>query len=288
MQGLLTVSKPPSGSGFQARGSGPSSARGPGNLYRPTNPQGAGVQKTSTPPPPIRVRASAAHVDAHGAASYHTPAHRDEGYQGPRSLSVNDSPFQFKFLLPDAVTGAAVGRNGSTVNAIKQQTGTFMQFCRYNSATTYPTERLLIFASPSVASAAAALRVLLDCLAAVPGALERLAPRPGSPELALRIVIPGHCAGAVMGPGGETIKALGARTCFRMLPVAERRVGALLGPAGAHIRALQDVLRVRMGVEDGADLAGVKHVSFWGPVENVDVAMRALSAVIELMPAGRS
>ncbi|RMZ53013.1 hypothetical protein APUTEX25_001132, partial [Auxenochlorella protothecoides] len=328
MQGLLTVSKPPSGSGFQARGSGPSSARGPGNLYRPTNPQGAGVQKTSTPPPPIRVRASAAHVDAHGAASYHTPAHRDEGYQGPRSLSVNDSPFQFKFLLPDAVTGAAVGRNGSTVNAIKQQTGTFMQ-----GATTYPTERLLIFASPSVASAAAALRVLLDCLAAVPGALERLAPRPGSPELALRIVIPGHCAGAVMGPGGETIKALGARcgchaaveprppraafvpfravalaapgpaalaagaaevmdlvtrdpryapgiqavtsTCFRMLPVAERRVGALLGPAGAHIRALQDVLRVRMGVEDGADLAGVKHVSFWGPVENVDVAMRA-------------
>uniref|UniRef100_A0A1D1ZZB9 K Homology domain-containing protein n=1 Tax=Auxenochlorella protothecoides TaxID=3075 RepID=A0A1D1ZZB9_AUXPR len=261
--------------------------------------------------------------------------HRDEGYQGPRSLSVNDSPFQFKFLLPDAVTGAAVGRNGSTVNAIKQQTGTFMQFCRYNSATTYPTERLLIFASPSVASAAAALRVLLDCLAAVPGALERLAPRPGSPELALRIVIPGHCAGAVMGPGGETIKALGARcgchaaveprppraafvpfravalaapgpaalaagaaevmdlvtrdpryapgiqavtsTCFRMLPVAERRVGALLGPAGAHIRALQDVLRVRMGVEDGADLAGVKHVSFWGPVENVDVAMRAVA-----------
>lgn len=51
---------------------------------------------------------------------------RDELVTSPRP-STPDAPFLFKFLVPDAVVGAIMGRSGNHVQAIRAQTGAFIQ-----------------------------------------------------------------------------------------------------------------------------------------------------------------
>ncbi len=48
--------------------------------------------------------------------------------------SINDAGVQFKFLVPSSVVGAVLGRGGSTVAAIKRETGAYVQVRRPRTA----------------------------------------------------------------------------------------------------------------------------------------------------------
>lgn len=52
----------------------------------------------------------------------------DEGPATPRS--INDAPLQLKFVVPNAVAGAVLGRGGATVSRIKAATGCYVQVRR--------------------------------------------------------------------------------------------------------------------------------------------------------------
>ena len=66
--------------------------------------------------------------------------------------------------------GAVLGRGGSTVAAIKRDTGAYVQFTRPGTATNSPKERMMIVAvenRPQLAKAMALIFEVLACAAAL-------------------------------------------------------------------------------------------------------------------------
>jgi hypothetical protein len=87
--------------------------------------------------------------------------------------SINDTGLQFKFLVPASVVGAVLGRGGSTVAAIKRETGAYVQFTRPGTATNTPKERMMIVAVEGVQQLADAVAMVLEAVQAE-GALDKL------------------------------------------------------------------------------------------------------------------
>ena len=126
--------------------------------------------------------------------------------------SINDVGLQFKFLLPASVVGAVLGRGGATVAAIKRETGAYVQFTRPGTATNSPRERMMIVAVENKEQLAGTIGMVLDAIAGE-GAIDKLRTKSfAADKLFIQQVIPAMCAGKVMGPGGEAIKALSERT----------------------------------------------------------------------------
>lgn len=96
---------------------------------------------------------------------------RSDGDRDARS--INDAGLQFKFLVPASVVGAVLGRGGSTVAAIKRETGAYVQFTRPGTATNSPKERMMIVAVERVQQLADAVAMVLDAVAAE-GAMDKL------------------------------------------------------------------------------------------------------------------
>ncbi|KAL4858199.1 Far upstream element-binding protein 3 [Chlorella vulgaris] len=129
-----------------------------------------------------------------------------------QARSINDSGLQFKFLVPAAVVGAVLGRGGSTVAAIKRETGAYVQFTRPGTATNTPRDRMMIVAVESREQLPRAVALMFEAIEAE-GAIDRMRTKQyASDKLFFQQVIPAICAGKVMGPGGEDIKALSERT----------------------------------------------------------------------------
>ena len=117
------------------------------------------------------------------------------------------------------MVGAVLGKGGATVNAIKRDTGAYVQFTRPGTATNSPKDRMMIIAVDSSRGTDAAVQTVVAVvqmvLAAVEaeGALDKLCTKPFAPDrIFLQQVIPANCAGKVMGPGGEDIKMLSQRS----------------------------------------------------------------------------
>ncbi len=126
--------------------------------------------------------------------------------------SINDTGLQFKFLLPAGIAGAVLGRGGGTVAAIKRETGAYVQFTRPGTATNSPRDRMMIVAVERQDQLAPTIGMVLDAVACE-GALDKLRTKSyAQDKLFIQQVIPAQCAGKVMGPGGEAIKALSERT----------------------------------------------------------------------------
>ncbi|KAK2076538.1 hypothetical protein QBZ16_005298 [Prototheca wickerhamii] len=255
----------------------------------------------------------------------------------------------FKLLVPHSLAGLIVGYNGDTIRRINSVTGAVVQLNRPKTDTTSPEDRTLVITADCAESAGHAVSRVLGAITAGGGAVRLAAPAggpapPGS--LMLRVVVPQPCAGAVVGPGGETVKALGARhgvwaaveardpraafhpfrllvlasddpaalaaaaadalsllamdarypaalrhiasTCFRTFSVPTRRVGVLMGARGKHVQALQDMLRVKIGICEAPDASGCKYVSVWGPVRSVEAAVSAMSVAVQVWPEAGS
>lgn len=128
------------------------------------------------------------------------------------SRSINDQGLQFKFLVPAAVVGAVLGRGGATVANIKRESGAYVQFTRPGTATNSPNERMMIVAVERREQLLQAVQMVLQAIESE-GALDKLRTKQFAPEkVFMQQLIPAMCAGKVMGPGGEAIKALGERT----------------------------------------------------------------------------
>lgn len=60
------------------------------------------------------------------------------------------------------VVGAFLGKNGSTVNKVKEQTGVYVQFTKPGTAVNTERDRMLILASDTVEQAKQAITILLQ------------------------------------------------------------------------------------------------------------------------------
>lgn len=63
---------------------------------------------------------------------------------------------------------------------------------------------------------------------------------------------------------------------FKVVQIPEKRAGGLLGPGGTYIKALQDMLKVKMGICEGSK-PGSRYVAVWGPPTNVNVALDVIA-----------
>lgn len=135
------------------------------------------------------------------------PCCRQSPPPSPRR-SINDLKFQIKFIIPNALTGAVMGKGGDNVSRIRDATGAFIQASRTGSAVLSYRDRMITIAGDTPSSAKSAVRMLLQSLKDQ-GVLDRLE-RVGysSGRLFLKQVIPAPCAGKVLGPGGDQIQSI--------------------------------------------------------------------------------
>ncbi|GAB4823052.1 hypothetical protein N2152v2_010098 [Parachlorella kessleri] len=214
MQGVLTAAKLPSGSTLSKVAVQAATSR-------------AGVfaakqQGIVTQPRTLPRSQSAAHVAASAAVAEPSSAQPVAPVTLPPpsrkvKKSINDSTFMFKFIVPDTLVGAFLGRGGGNVNRVKEETGVYVQFTKPGTAVNSERDRMLILAADTVEQGKQAVAMLLDGVAQVDGALTRLRSPQSGERLFFQQVIPAMCAGNIMGPAGETIKGIGFRTGSSLL-----------------------------------------------------------------------
>lgn len=127
---------------------------------------------------------------------------------GSPRRSINNLGFQLKFIVPNSITGAIMGKSGENVTRIRDATGAFIQASRAGSAVLSPRDRMIIVAGDNAKSVKDAVRLLLLTLKDL-NISDRLE-RSGYPigRLFLKQVIPAPCAGKVLGPGGDQIQSI--------------------------------------------------------------------------------
>ena len=132
---------------------------------------------------------------------------RQSSPESPRR-SINDLKFQLKFIIPNALTGAVMGKGGENVSEIRDVTGAFIQASRTGSAVLSYRDRMITVAGDTPDSVKAAVRMLLQSLKnqGVADRLERINYSAG--RMFLRQVIPAPCAGKILGPGGDQIQSI--------------------------------------------------------------------------------
>ena len=147
----------------------------------------------------------------------------------PTTRTINDSQLQIKFVLPNAVAGAVLGKGGATVTAIKAKTSCYVQLTRAGTAVADSRERMLIIAGDSVAAIKDAVAMVLEAIVSE-GQVDRLRWLRRYPNrVFLQQVIPASCAGKIM------VSAVAARGCLG-LPGAAQVAWAQRGPAVWHGR----------------------------------------------------
>jgi transcription antitermination factor NusA-like protein len=126
--------------------------------------------------------------------------------------SINNLGFHLKFIVPNSITGAIMGKGGENVTRIHNATGAFIQASRAGSAVLSPRDRMITVAGDNAKSVKDAVRLLLLTLKEL-NVSDRLE-RTGYPigRLFLKQVIPAPCAGKVLGPGGDQIQSINMST----------------------------------------------------------------------------
>jgi hypothetical protein len=163
--------------------------------------------------------------------------------------------FFLKQIMPAAAAGKVLGPGGEQLAAICAETGASVIVEAKLANAAFVPFRCIAYAAPTMSSLLAAIERAMDLMV-----------------LEQKYV--------------EGIKEISS-VAVKIIEVAERSVGALLGPRGAHIKALQEMLRVKIGLQE-AGKAGTRHVTLWGHPLNVKVAVDAvLVACGELMEVRR-
>lgn len=240
----------------------------------------------------------------------------------------------FKFILPATVVGTIVGEKGANQKYILSTTGALIHASKPGSSCSNPRDRLITIASDTPDACKAGFRMMLE-LIQQQGSLDQLT-RPKNPEfIYIKQVIPGNCAGKILGPQGEQIlsinnasgaslvveaKLQNAAFCpfrtivyrsqsvdslcnaldlvsnlleedsvympevsainsvvLKIIKIPGHKAGSLLGPGGSYIVALQEVLKVKMGICESFKKDGARFVSIYGQSLNVKVATDVVS-----------
>lgn len=129
---------------------------------------------------------------------------------GPSEGSV-DHDFELKFIIPCSIADALLDRAPELVNAIHTDTGAAVMFSRRGYGVPNPRERIMVIKGKEIVYCKAAVQALLHLLEEME-LLEQFT-RIGVPgRIYLRQIIPAMSAGKILGPGGEQIAAIIAKS----------------------------------------------------------------------------
>lgn len=128
--------------------------------------------------------------------------------------SINQAKCQLKFVIPSLVTGCIIGKNGSNLEQIRSQTGAFIQANAPGSAVSSRKERFIIVASDSMDGCMRGVESMLRSIESE-NKIELLKNSPDG-SLCLKQVIPGGCAGGLIGLKGYNVERLSEESCVRI------------------------------------------------------------------------
>lgn len=170
--------------------------------------------------------------------------------------TINDARHQLKFLVPNALSGCIIGKKGSNLERIRALSGAFIQANASGFAVHSHRHRFIIIAGDSMERCLHGLALLLrsveeaDKLRLLKANLEE-----DDPRLYLRQVIPGSCAGNIIGVKGGNLAKISrerglsvfveakplhaSKVPFRIVSYAGSSVDQLVGGVRGVIDELQ-------------------------------------------------
>ena len=140
--------------------------------------------------------------------------------------SINHVKFQLKFLIPNALSGCIIGKNGSNLARIYAESGAFIQANAHGYAVQSAKDRFIIIAGDSVQQCLHGLELLLMSIkeADKAGFLKKSEDQ----RMYLKQIIPGVCAGNIIGLRGVNVARLGV----------EKGVSIVVEPKPEHVGAV--------------------------------------------------
>lgn len=133
---------------------------------------------------------------------------------GTKITSINQAKCQLKLVIPSLLTGCIIGKNGSNLEQIRSQTGAFIQANALGSAVSSRKERFIIVASDSMDGCMRGVECMLRSIESENKVELLKNSRDGS--LCLKQVIPGGCAGSLIGLKGYNVERLSEESCVRI------------------------------------------------------------------------
>lgn len=128
------------------------------------------------------------------------------GMGGSKITSINQAKCQLKFVIPNVLSGCIIGKNGSNLERIRERTGAFIQANAPGYAVPSKRERFIIVASDSMEACVQGVVLMLKSIEAE-NKLE-LMRNSGDGCLYLKQIIPGGCAGSLIGIKGYNLERL--------------------------------------------------------------------------------
>ena len=170
--------------------------------------------------------------------------------------SINEARHQLKFLVPNTISGCIIGKNGSNLERIQEQSGAFIQANAPGFAVHSNRLRFIIIAGDSMERCLHGLALLLESVKAADKMhLLKTNAHEDDPRMYLKQIIPGGCAGNIIGVKGGGVakisrerglsvfvepKPLHATTVpFRIVSYAGSSVDQLIGGVQGVVGELQ-------------------------------------------------
>lgn len=175
----------------------------------------------------------------------------------PSFTSINDAEHQLKFLIPNALSGCIIGKKGSNLERIQAQSGAFIQANAAGFAVQSHRHRFIIIAGDSMERCLHGLTLLLRSVEEADKLhlLKANVQEEEDPRLYLRQIIPGSCAGNIIGVKGGNVARISrerglsvfveakpmhaAKVPFRIVSYAGSSVDQLVGGVRGVIDELQ-------------------------------------------------
>lgn len=193
----------------------------------------------------------------------HTSKREEES--SPRSINL--VACQLKFVIPNALTGCIIGKNGSNLERIQAESGAFIQANAPGYAVMSTRERFIIIAGNSMEQCLRGLELVFVSI--VEANKESILRKSIDGRLYLRQVIPGLCAGNVIGLQGATVAKISEEEGLSVI-VEPKPMHAAITPfrivsyAGVSVQELLRGVRAVVQIIESdvynAEIKGIKSV----------------------------
>lgn len=150
---------------------------------------------------------------------------KEQAEASPRS--INQVACQLKFVIPNALTGCIIGKNGANLERIQAESGAFIQANAPGYAVMSMRERFIIIAGDSMEQCLRGLELVFVSM--IEANKESILRKSIDGRLYLRQVIPGVCAGNVIGLQGATVARISQETGLSVV-VEPKTMHAAIAP----------------------------------------------------------
>ena len=184
--------------------------------------------------------------------------------------SINEAKHQLKFLVPTALSGCIIGKNGSNLERIQALSGAFIQANAPGYAVHSNRVRFIIIAGDSMERCLHGLTLLLQSVKdANKLHLLKTNTHEDDPRLYLKQVIPGSCAGNIIGVKGGNVAKISR----------ERGLSVFVEPKPLHATAVPFRIVSYAGSSVDQLIGGVQGVV--NELQSVDACMEQYAAEIK-------